>query len=313
MATIIAVHGTFATGEETGDKWWQKNSECEKALREFVQGNATPLSYEQLIWDGDNSETSRRAAARRLLHRMSKLEAAGEPYVVIGHSHGGSVVAFALQLAARHGNALPHLRSWITVGTPFFASEQEAPVVRASRSAQQRHILHWCDPGGRHRRARVEPLRRQRRRRDEVAGPAGGSRGDVAGYCDGSGRSSRAVSMTGSCWPISTRRPSTARSEGDGCSSGIPTTRPFCCCAPCTIANPGLFPEAFAGPFIYSAGLYLLLPLLILVLASSSQLSSAYRIRTQAAAGRRDAGCPRTRRATGLAESSACARRLPRR
>ena len=150
MATIIAVHGTFATGEETGDKWWQKNSECEKALREFVQGSATPLSYEQLIWDGDNSETSRRAAARRLLHRMSKLEAAGEPYVVIGHSHGGSVVAFALQLAARHGNALPHLRSWITVGTPFFASEQEAPVcTRVSISSAKAYsslVRSWRSP-----------------------------------------------------------------------------------------------------------------------------------------------------------------------
>ena len=125
MATIIAVHGTFATGEESGDKWWQKTSECEKGLREFVQGSATPLIYEQLIWDGDNSETSRRAAGQRLLQRMGKLEAAGEPYVVIGHSHGGSVVAFAMQLAARHGNALPHLRSWITVGTPFFASERK--------------------------------------------------------------------------------------------------------------------------------------------------------------------------------------------
>ena len=126
MATIIAVHGTFATGEETGDKWWQKNSECEKALREFVQGNATPLSYESLIWDGDNSETSRRAAAGRLLHRMSKLEAAGEPYVVIGHSHGGSVVAFALQRAARDANTLPHLRAWITIGTPFIVPEKRA-------------------------------------------------------------------------------------------------------------------------------------------------------------------------------------------
>ena len=50
---------TFASGEETGDRWWQKNSECEKALREFLCGH--------VIWDGDNSEVSRRATARRRL------------------------------------------------------------------------------------------------------------------------------------------------------------------------------------------------------------------------------------------------------
>lgn len=126
MATLVTVHGTGATGEECGPKWWQKTSACETKLREFVQGSDGPLKYEQVIWDGNNSETSRRAAARKLLQRLNQLETAKEPYVVVGHSHGGSVIGFALQLAARQKNNLPNMRAWITVGTPFIAPRKKA-------------------------------------------------------------------------------------------------------------------------------------------------------------------------------------------
>jgi hypothetical protein len=126
MATIVTVHGTGATGEEYGPKWWQKTSDCEAKLRQFVQGSDGPLKYEQVIWDGNNSEISRRAGARKLLQRLNQLETAREPYVVVGHSHGGSVIAFALQVAARQKNSLPNMRAWITVGTPFIAPQKKA-------------------------------------------------------------------------------------------------------------------------------------------------------------------------------------------
>jgi hypothetical protein len=126
MATLVTVHGTGATGEETGPKWWQKSSAFEKSLRDLIQASDGPISYEQLIWDGNNSETSRRAAARNLLRRLCQLETAREPYVVVGHSHGGSVIGFALQLAARQKNTLPNMRAWITVGTPFIAPQKKA-------------------------------------------------------------------------------------------------------------------------------------------------------------------------------------------
>jgi hypothetical protein len=125
MATIVTVHGTGATGEESGPKWWQKTSACEAKLREFVEGSDDPLKYEQVIWDGKNSENARREAGRRLFARLLVLERRGEPYVVIGHSHGGSVISFALQLAARRGETLPAMRTWITVGTPFVHPEKK--------------------------------------------------------------------------------------------------------------------------------------------------------------------------------------------
>lgn len=125
MPTIVTVHGTFASGEATGTRWWQQGSHCEQALRELLVGTSGDLTYLPFIWDGENSEVSRRAAARRLLEIFQKLEAAGEPYIAIGHSHGGSVIAFALQLAAQAKLALPNLKRWITVGTPFIAFEKK--------------------------------------------------------------------------------------------------------------------------------------------------------------------------------------------
>ena len=70
MATLVTVHGTGATGEECGPKWWQKTSAFEKSLRDLIQASDGPISYEQLIWDGNNSETSRRTAARNQVFQL---------------------------------------------------------------------------------------------------------------------------------------------------------------------------------------------------------------------------------------------------
>jgi HEAT repeat protein len=80
-------------------------------------------------WSGLNSESERRVAGRRLFEGLkaleegnkSRIEAGGEPryYHLIGHSHGGSVIWNALRIASGRNEPLPHLRSWITLGTPF--------------------------------------------------------------------------------------------------------------------------------------------------------------------------------------------------
>ena len=53
--------------------------------------------------------------------RTVALEAAREPYCIVAHSHGGSVAAHALLLAAADQQPLPHLARCITVGTPYIA------------------------------------------------------------------------------------------------------------------------------------------------------------------------------------------------
>ena len=123
MPTIVTVHGTFASGPEEGEKWWQRGSPFQHELsRRVAAADGGPVHIDPFIWDGQNSETSRRAAGRGLFHRLAQLTAQGEPTVVVGHSHGGSVIGAALIEAAKHGATLSSLRAWFTIGTPFIES-----------------------------------------------------------------------------------------------------------------------------------------------------------------------------------------------
>ena len=125
MTTILTVHGTGATGPETGETWWQKGSPFEAKIREMVKTDDGELIWQPVIWDGANSETSRRAAGRDLYQKMQALEARGEPYSVIGHSHGGSVISAALIEGAAENNKLDHMKGWLTIGTPFIQTKKD--------------------------------------------------------------------------------------------------------------------------------------------------------------------------------------------
>ena len=130
MGTVIGVHGTFAHGggvqstpPET--QWWEPGSVYEAELRALVCGDSGTLDVERFQWSGDNSELGRRKAGRDLLKRMRALEEKQEPYVLVGHSHGGSVISAALLASAARKDPLPHLKRWITIGTPFVKLQKE--------------------------------------------------------------------------------------------------------------------------------------------------------------------------------------------
>lgn len=125
MATIVTVHGTFSSGPLEGQSWWQRGSAFAVRLPELIEGADGKLGIEPFVWNGLNSETARRQAGERLAARLAELEAAGEPYAVVGHSHGGSVVGAALLNAARSKQPLRLLQRWITVGTPFIRTERQ--------------------------------------------------------------------------------------------------------------------------------------------------------------------------------------------
>jgi hypothetical protein len=119
MTKLITVHGTNAGDpSDEGERWWQKNSPFQKRLAEWLDLDGVVI--EPFHWDeGPNSEVKRRKAGEGLLKRLKGLEKSGEDYYLIGHSHGGSVIHSALRWASVKGQALPHLRSWLTIGTPF--------------------------------------------------------------------------------------------------------------------------------------------------------------------------------------------------
>jgi len=125
MATIVTVHGTFSSGPLEGQKWWQRGSGFSSRLPELIEGTDGDLIVEPFVWTGLNSELGRRRAGDQLAAKLAEIEAAGKPYAVIAHSHGGSVLGAALLNAARNRQSLPLMQRWMTVGTPFIKTERQ--------------------------------------------------------------------------------------------------------------------------------------------------------------------------------------------
>jgi len=136
VATVVTVHGTFAHSAGTADalniggpgeaQWWQQGSEFEADLKTWVQGSGgQPVDFVPFTWSSLNSELDRRNAGAQLLKVLRGLDKRNEPYCLVGHSHGGSVIASALIDAAAQKKSLPGLKRWITVGTPFVGMRKE--------------------------------------------------------------------------------------------------------------------------------------------------------------------------------------------
>lgn len=135
MATVVTVHGTFAHSAGTAEalnigdgeaQWWQSGSEFAADLKSLVAGaDGSPVEVVPFTWSALNSEVDRRTAGSALLKLLRGLDARGEPYCVIGHSHGGSVIGSALIESVAKRKPLTHLKRWITVGTPFVGMRKE--------------------------------------------------------------------------------------------------------------------------------------------------------------------------------------------
>jgi hypothetical protein len=136
VATVVTVHGTFVHSAGTADalnigeqgeaQWWQEGSPFEADLKSMVDGaDGRPVEVVPFTWSSLNSEMDRRNAGAELLKTLRQLDARAEPYCVVGHSHGGSVIASALIDSVAEKKPLIHLKRWITVGTPFVGMRKE--------------------------------------------------------------------------------------------------------------------------------------------------------------------------------------------
>ncbi len=125
----ILVHGTYAANcANVGEHWWQSGSREAEALQRRLPKHVRVASGSEVFhWSGENGERARSKAAAELLEHLKPLEESNEPYHLIGHSHGGSVIWHALRLATLAKQPLRGLRSWSTVGTPFMHHCSRSP------------------------------------------------------------------------------------------------------------------------------------------------------------------------------------------
>jgi hypothetical protein len=131
---VILIHGTGAghsswrSGPQENNswlrpKWWQPTSDFSRKLEGALKPRVRIVP--PFRWDphngGGNSERARQSAGNRLLIRLRRLESRGLAYHLVGHSHGGSVIWHALEASFLDGQGpLNNLKTWTTVGTPFF-------------------------------------------------------------------------------------------------------------------------------------------------------------------------------------------------
>ena len=112
MATFILVHGTFATSAH-----WPT---LQDALAETARAAGDEPLFEQLMWTGRNRARARQAAASAILTLVQRVQrtSANEKIFIIGHSHGGSAIAYFLK---EHPEVAKTITGCAFLSTPFVA------------------------------------------------------------------------------------------------------------------------------------------------------------------------------------------------
>jgi hypothetical protein len=120
MATFILVHGTWAR-----DTHWP-------ALRDGLVLTASAVGehsrFEELRWSGKNRASARERAGAEIFALVQKIQSTSrnEKIFIIGHSHGGSAIAYFLK---EYSSLAKTLSGCAFLSTPFVAIR---PKVRAT-------------------------------------------------------------------------------------------------------------------------------------------------------------------------------------
>lgn len=96
---ITLVHGTFA--EEPKERQWTlEDSEFRATLAKHLSAN---VEFDDFQWDGRNRHSSRVQAGQRLANQLinKNQKSEGDRRILIGHSHGGNVVMYAVKALVR--------------------------------------------------------------------------------------------------------------------------------------------------------------------------------------------------------------------
>src|SRR5438128_8594444 len=95
MASFILVHGTFARDA----RWTKSDSPLCKRLSETATEHGQPATFAAIEWSGRNLGHDRVKTATSIVSeiRAGLAQSPGEAVFLIGHSHGGSAIAYLLK------------------------------------------------------------------------------------------------------------------------------------------------------------------------------------------------------------------------
>jgi pimeloyl-ACP methyl ester carboxylesterase len=120
MATFLLVHGTFAQGAE----WTRAHSPLRQCIKDACDKRNEASTFIPIEWSGRNRIRDRLTAAETIFSNIeavrNKLE--NEKIFLVGHSHGGSAIAYFLKRFNTDSNLI---RAAIFLSTPFIASKQK--------------------------------------------------------------------------------------------------------------------------------------------------------------------------------------------
>ncbi len=108
---VILIHGTWASKAH-----WIS---AESALALELKARLGPDTIiHPFRWSGNNTFAARFKASERLTETVRTLAAQGRKVTVVAHSHGGSVVIYAL---SRHSDLIDCVAGVVFLATPFFS------------------------------------------------------------------------------------------------------------------------------------------------------------------------------------------------
>jgi alpha/beta hydrolase family protein len=121
MATFILVHGTYAKAA-----YWPA---LQDGLALAANAAGEHSRFKELTWSGKNRASAREAAAAEIASSLQDIQSASknEKIFVIGHSHGGSAIAYFLK---EYPCLAQTLSGCVFLSTPFIAIRPRAQAFR---------------------------------------------------------------------------------------------------------------------------------------------------------------------------------------
>ncbi|MGQ2186073.1 esterase/lipase family protein [Bradyrhizobium barranii] len=126
MVTILLVHGTFAVGSA----WTTENSPLQRALQRALVAEGHFVECIPVTWSGRNRFSDRLDAARKIRSIVQDLHKPDQTIFLIGHSHGGSAIAYFLKLFQEEAAMVA---GCVFLSTPFITLQARANIDRRVR------------------------------------------------------------------------------------------------------------------------------------------------------------------------------------